>query len=138
MLSKTNHSLFYHVMKKKWSLDILLATTLRIGVSVACLIAAIGGTIYLLHHGNEPMPDYSTFSYTDAHPAEYTTLSGIVQGIAGMNAMSWIQLGVIALLLTPILRVLISLVDFLKERDWLYAAISSIVLTIIIANSIGG
>ena len=125
-------------MKKNKQLDILLATTLRIGVSVACVIALVGGTLYLLSHGNEPMPDYSTFSYSDTHPAEYTTLSGIFEGITSMNAMSWIQMGVIALLLTPILRVLISLIDFLAERDWLYAAISSIVLSIIIANSIGG
>ena len=82
------------------------------------------------------MPDYSTFSYADAHPAEYTTLSGIWQGVCSMNAMSWIQMGVIALLLTPIVRVLLSLVGFLSERDWLYSVITAIVLAVIIANSI--
>ena len=42
------------------------------------------------------------------------------------------------LILTPILRVLLSLVDFLAEHDWLYALITSIVLGIIISYSIGG
>lgn len=125
-------------MKTKPNLDILLSNTLRIGVSVACIIAFVGGVLYLVHHGSEPMPDYTTFAYSDEHPAEYTTLQGIWEGVVSMNAMSWIQMGVIALLLTPILRVLISLVDFLAERDWLYAAISSVVLAIIICNSIGG
>ena len=119
-------------------LEQMVARVLRRGVSIACAIAFVGGAVYLYKHGNEPLPDYTTFSYSDAHPKEYTTLGGILEGVSGMNAASWIQLGVIALLLTPILRVLLSLVGFVSQRDWLYAAITSAVLAIIISNSIGG
>lgn len=119
------------------NIQILISRTLRIGVSVACVIAAIGGAIYLWKHGAETMPDYTGFSYDEAHPQEYTTLSGIWAGICAMNAQSWIQMGVISLLLTPILRVALSLVDFIKEHDWIYAAITAIVLSIIIGNSVG-
>lgn len=128
-------------MKKntaKTDLQQLIGNTLRRGVMVACLIAFVGGVMYLCLHGDEPMPDYTRFSYDEAHPACYTTLGGIVDGILGWDARSWIQLGVIALLLTPILRVLLSMVDFLREHDWLYAGICAIVLSVIIANSIGG
>lgn len=114
----------------------LIGNTLRIGVFTACFIALVGGIIYLWKHGADPMPDYSHFSYSEAHPEEYTTLSGIWAGILDMNAYSWIQAGVIALLLTPILRVTLSLFDFLRERDWLYAFITSVVLAIIISNSL--
>ncbi|EJX08966.1 membrane protein containing DUF1634 [gut metagenome] len=48
------------------------------------------------------------------------------------------QLGVLALILTPIMRVVLSLFDFLQERDWLYAAITAIVLAVILVNSVGG
>ncbi len=122
----------------KQDIQQLIGNTLRWGVTVACIIAVIGGSIYLWKHGGEPLPDYSHFSYDDAHPEEYTTLGGILSGIKAMNAMSWIQLGVIALILTPIMRVLLSLVDFLQERDWLYATISAIVLAIILCNSFEG
>ena len=118
-------------------IQLLISHTLRIGVSIACVIAAVGGIIYLVSHGGEPMPDYTHFSYTEAHPAEYTTLDGIFGGLGRMDARSWIQLGVIALILTPILRVALSLVDFIKEHDWIYAAITAIVLSIIIGNSVG-
>lgn len=114
----------------------LIGNTLRIGVFTACFIALVGGIIYLWKHGADPMPDYSHFSYSETHPEEYTTLSGIWQGILDMNAYSWIQAGVIALLLTPILRVTLSLFDFLRERDWLYAIITAVVLAIIISNSL--
>ncbi len=123
-------------MKKQHDIQQLIGNTLRWGVTISCLIAFIGGGIYLWMHGTEPMPDYSHFSYTDEHPAAYTTLNGIVSGIATMNAMSWVQLAVIALILTPILRVLLSFFDFIRERDWLYSAISAIVLAIIISNAL--
>jgi len=125
---------------QKIDLQQLIGNTLRWGVTIACTIAAIGGVIYLVQHGSEPMPDYTTFSYTDpaCHPADYTTVDGIFSGIFSMNARSWIQLGVVALILTPVMRVILSLFDFIQERDWLYSLISAIVLSIIISNSIKG
>ena len=47
-------------------------------------------------------------------------------------------MGVIVLILTPILRVVLSLFDFLRERDWLYSIITAIVLAVILCNSVGG
>lgn len=121
----------------KNDLQQLIGNTLRWGVTVACLITIVGGTLYLVKHGGEQMPNYTTFSYDNAadHPAYYTTLRGIVEGVRDLRASSWIQLGVVALILTPMLRVALSLVDFVRLRDWLYAAITALVLTIILCNS---
>ncbi|MBR1711874.1 MAG: DUF1634 domain-containing protein [Alloprevotella sp.] len=119
-------------------MQLRIARTLRWGVGIACALAAVGGCIYLVQHGAEPMKDYSHFSY-GALPEgfeNYTTLRGILRGVSGFTAYGWIQLGVLALLLTPVLRVLLSLVDFLRQRDWLYAAITAAVLAVIILNSV--
>ena len=62
----------------------LIGNTLRIGVSAACLVAFIGGVLYLFQHGAESLPDYSDFSYGNA-PAEYTTWDGIFAGLAAGN-----------------------------------------------------
>ena len=61
-----------------------------------------------------------------------------MRGVAAFDAYSCIQLGVVALILTPILRVVLSLLDFTLERDWLYAGITATVLAVIVVNSIGG
>ena len=116
----------------------LIGNTLRWGVTLACVIALIGGVMYLFEHGAEPMKDYSHFSY-DAPPAgyeQYTTPEGIVRGVFNFSSIGWIQLGVVALLLTPVMRVVLSFFDFLKQRDWLYAAITAVVLAVIVCNSI--
>ena len=116
----------------------LIGNTLRRGVTVACVIAMLGGVMYLFEHGAEPMKDYSRFSY-DAPPAgyeQYTTLEGILRGVADFSSVGWIQLGVVVLLLTPVMRVVLSLFDFVRQRDWLYAAITSLVLAVIVCNSL--
>ena len=111
----------------------LIGNTLRWGVTIACAIALVGGGSYLFQHGGDPVKDYSLF---DASHPDYSTLGGIFGGFFNFKAAGIIQVGVIALLLTPIMRVLLSLIDFLQERDWLYAFITSIVLAIIFVNSI--
>ena len=41
----------------------LIGSTLRIGVTLACLIAFVGGVVYLWQHGSDPLPDYRHFAY---------------------------------------------------------------------------
>ena len=119
-------------------LSLLVARTLRIGVSLAGLIALVGGIGYLWRHGSEMLPDLSHFSYNalPENAPSYTTLGGIFGSVGQMDPIGWIQLGVLVLILTPFLRVVISFFDFLKQRDWLYAGITAFVLGVIILNSL--
>ena len=99
----------------KNNMNALIGNTLRIGVFTACLIALIGGIWYLV-----------------------TTFEGIFKSVLSFSAAGWVQLGVIVLMLTPVMRVVLSLVDFSIQRDWLYVVITGIVLFIIIMNSLVG
>ena len=103
----------------KLDIQQLIGNTLRRGVTLACLLADAGaGSNYLVTHGGEPVPDYRHFDPTTAAAqTHFTTLTGIVRGVAAFDAYSCIQLGVVALILTPILRVVLSLLDFTLERD---------------------
>ncbi len=122
-------------MRQKHDIQQLIGNTLRWGVSLACLVAFIGGVLYLVNHGSEPMKDYTHFSYSASHPETYTTLGGILGGLCHFTAVGWIQTGVLVLILTPIMRVALSLLDFVSERDWLYSAITAVVLAVIACNS---
>lgn len=113
----------------------LIGNTLRIGVFAACIIAFLGGIYYLATTSGHPVPDYTTFH---KGAVSYTTFEGIVRGAFSLSATEWMQLGVVVLMLTPIMRVVLSLVDFSIQRDWLYAAITAIVLVVIIVNSLVG
>ena len=86
------------------------------------------------------MPDYTQFVPNSARPeaADYTSLSGIVRGVMALQATEWIQLGVVVLILTPVVRVLLSLVEFSLERDGIYVGITAGVFLVILMNSLEG
>lgn len=119
-------------------MQILISRTLRWGVSIASILAGIGGVFYFVQHGTEliNVEKYQQFAYSDVQDPATTTISGILEGALMGNSESLIQLGVVALLLTPIMRVVLSLFDFLRQRDWLYVAITAFVLGVIVMNSI--
>lgn len=119
----------------KNDMNTLIGNTLRIGVFTACIIALIGGIWYVVSASGSALPDYKVFS---KGAESYTTFEGIFKSVFAMSATGWVQLGVVVLMLTPVMRVVLSLVDFSIQRDWLYVVITGIVLLIIVMNSLVG
>ena len=100
---------------------------LRFGVLSACLVAIIGGVMFLILHSSE----ISDFTQFRGAPAYLRSFEGIYGGLLAFDARAVIQTGVIILIATPILRVALSIFAFALERDYLYVAITGIVLLII-------
>jgi len=75
-------------------------------------------------------------SLTGAPPptAPVYTLSGLLAGLAALQPVAIAQLGLFVLVLTPIARVIASLVLFAEERDQLYVLVSLGVLAILLAS----
>ncbi len=109
---------------------------LRYGVVLACIITTIGGIIYIIQ-SKDKMPDYSTvpsgqpFSGVHQYLREINT---IIPRVLDFDGAAIIQLGVIVLIATPIIRVAFSAISFLLEKDYLYVVITLIVLGIIVTN----
>ncbi|HEX4310314.1 MAG TPA: DUF1634 domain-containing protein [Acidobacteriaceae bacterium] len=101
---------------------------LRTGVMLAAAIVLTGGILYLAHNGGR-RPDYSHFH---AEPAQFTTLSGVLHGVAVLNPECIIMLGLLVLIATPVARVVMCIVGFQFEGDRLYVAISTVVLAILL------
>jgi uncharacterized membrane protein len=109
-------------------LECSVADMLLIGVLTATAIVLIGTALYL-RHPLQPTPDYRHFTAADPN---LRSLAGIWQGALHGHAVSFIQLGLVVLIATPIARVALCLLGFARQRDRLYAAISAIVLIILI------
>lgn len=112
----------------------LIGTVLRYGVLLSGAVAIIGGLLYLVQQG-AGIPDYTTFN---GEPAGFTSLTGIINGLKSGSATEIIQLGVVILIATPIIRIGFSLVSFILEKDRLYVVITLIVLLIILFSMFGG
>lgn len=116
-------------------IEVFIGKFLRLGVIVSCAVAIVGGVLYLMKHGTQLMPDYGTFH---GEETSYTSLTGIIKGLSSGSAREIIQLGVCILIATPILRIVLSLISFILEKDKLYVFITLIVLCIILTSMFGG
>ena len=115
--------------------DMHIGKLLRRGMLLSCGTTIFGGIVYLFQNSGtavdySPVPSGEHFGAAD----NLRTLSGIFEGILQFNGASIIQLGVVILIATPILRIVVSSIAFLIEKDWLYVAITLTVLAVIMLN----
>ncbi|HEX4771490.1 MAG TPA: DUF1634 domain-containing protein [Bryobacteraceae bacterium] len=116
------------------TIERLLSVVLRTGVLIAGSVVLVGGIYFVFRHAGEPA-DYHTFR---GEPSVDRLLHEIVAAAFRLRARSIIQLGVLLLIATPIIRVIFSLIGFAMERDRAYVVITAIVLSILLYSLISG
>lgn len=114
-------------------LELLLSNLLRYGVFLASTVVLIGGILYLLRHGTEP----ADYKYFLGEPAQFRSPQGVLTSVLSGSRRGIIQLGLLLLIATPIMRVAISLLTFLRQRDFTYVVITLFVLVGLIYSLIG-
>ena len=114
-------------------LEDLIGFVLLIGVLISAAIIAIG-VILLVPPGNDKQLLLSQlFSERDVLvPGLPKSFGAIVQGALRGRPAAVIDVGVLLLIFTPVLRVALSAVFFAVRRDRLYAIISTIVLVLLL------
>jgi uncharacterized membrane protein len=111
-------------------LDRIVGVVLRTGVTLAAALVLVGGIAFLASHGYQ-VPDYHKFH---PEPATLTTIGGIWLGAIRLDPIYLIQLGLLVLIATPVVRVITCVAGFALERDWMYATVSLIVLVCLLAS----
>ena len=106
----------------------LIGYLLITGVLLSAVIVLIGGVIYLARHGNE-IPSYHAFR---GEPENLRAVRGLMALDSLRHGRGLIQLGLVLLIFTPIARVALAVLGFARERDWMYVAISAIVLGVLL------
>jgi len=115
-------------------MQLLLGRVLRAGTIISVSIVFIGGIIYLYRHG-QSVADYSVWK---GIPGFIEHASSLVNGAFDFKEQAIIQIGIILLVATPIIRVIFSAIGFVLEKDYMYTGISILVLLIILASMISG
>lgn len=109
-------------------IETMIGRILQIGVVIAAVIMAIGLILFLVNGGNS---GYAA----NAHP---TTIHAILVGTAQLKPYAIMMVGMFCLILTPVLRVIVSIYAFYKEKDRLYVIITTLVLLILCISFIIG
>ena len=108
-----------------------LANVMRIGVWLATATIVLGGVVFLYSKAN-PKVLFDVFKPQDT---TYISVPTILNGLTIGDGLAIVQLGVLLLIFMPIIRVIFAVVSFLKEKDYLYVTIGTLVLLIIFLSS---
>jgi uncharacterized membrane protein len=114
--------------------DAMLATVLRSGVLASATVVLCGGVVYLARHGSL-RPEYHVFG---SEPDQLKSIGGIISDARTFSGRGLIQFGLLLLISTPIAGVLFSFIGFLRGRDWLYVAITLVVLGLLTYSLVSG
>jgi uncharacterized membrane protein len=124
----TAHGLSDHEVEQ------LIGRLLQIGVAISAIVILIGGVLLVMHRGSE-IPSYAVFG---AEPAQFRSIGGIVHGLAALRGDAITQFGLLLLILTPIMRVALTWIAFVIQRDGLYVLVTSIVLVLLVYGLVIG
>jgi len=113
---------------------LLSAAVILCGITLAAVTRDTGYAPIQPHH----LPDILAF-HPAAGPGYFPTApAAVLQAALIGKPYAIIGLGMLLLIATPVLRVALSVVFFLAQRDWLYAGITVFVLTVLLASLIVG
>lgn len=105
------------------SSELRIAKLIRIVVFTCAAVILLGLTLYLVTG--------SSGYENDVYPINPMR---ILSGVLTLKPYAVIMSGIFLLILTPILRVAVSIIVFLKEKDFLYVGITTLVLIILLIS----
>ncbi|WP_392535421.1 DUF1634 domain-containing protein [Nostoc sp. C117] len=114
-------------------LEYLLSNLLKYGVLMASAVVLLGGILYLVHHGGEP----AEYNYFQGEPSQFCSPVGVVKAVLSGSDRGIIQLGLLFLIATPIVRVIVSLFAFLLQREFIYVIVTLLVLASLTYSLVG-
>jgi uncharacterized membrane protein len=115
------------------AMSLVISRVLRYGVLLSAVIVLFGTLLLLAASWGSASEGYLTYYPSKIpHGAFDISLQGLASGLAALEPFSYIELGVIVLLATPVSRVAISVLLFAAERDRLYMAITFVVLALLL------
>ncbi len=112
---------------KSYDTEKMIVKLLRVGVLISTVLILLG---FIMLYFKESSVNISSI--------EVNSIKEVINGLARLEPYAVIMTGLLILILTPILRVIIGILGFYLEKDYIYVKISSIVLIILILSFLIG
>jgi len=122
--------------EKVRKVELLISLVLRVGVILSVLVITAGLVVTFIHH-----PSYALLSGRSSyHPLTSVTsrfphtLGGLFKSLSAGKGQGIIVLGLLLLILTPVMRVAVSILTFVYQRDPLMTLVTCFVLSALIGS----
>lgn len=109
-----------------------LSRLLTIGTTASAVVLLAGLAVHLASPRVGEARSYGEFV-----PTSLNSLATLWPRLMQGEAAAVMQMGVVLLVLTPVARVAATLATFATRRDWLYVAVSAVVLGVLVVGLVG-
>jgi uncharacterized membrane protein len=119
---------------KSRQVEVLISTLLRVGV-IASLLVVVGGMILsFVHHPDYLSSNVELARLTRPGAAFPHSPGSVLAELKQFRGRAVVVLGLLLLIATPVMRVAVSVMAFVYERDRIFVVITSIVLTLLLLS----
>ena len=103
-----------------------IVKTIKLGITTSLFLITLGLILKIFQQENNIL-NFKPYSFND-----------LIFGLYNFHSYDYLMLGIFILILTPIMRVVITIKHFLKEKDYVFVKITSITLIILIISFLIG
>jgi len=114
--------------------EVLISTILRTGVTLSFVLVVVGTVISFAHHPAYLDSPGTLGALTAPAATRPHTLRGVLEGIGQSQGRSIIMVSLLLLIATPIVRVAVSILAFVYEKDWIFVGITAVVLLLLLLS----
>lgn len=119
-------------------MELLISLLLRAGVALS-LSLVLGGIILSFVHNPHYLSSPSELARLIGPEADFPhTVPAVVRGMLHLQGRAFVAAGLLVLIATPVMRVAVSVVAFVHQRDRSYAIITSVVLALLLFSFLVG
>ncbi|MDP4198712.1 MAG: DUF1634 domain-containing protein [Bacteroidota bacterium] len=115
-------------VREEHTIEVLIGNMLRVCVITTIVIVLFGAALYLPSAFLQ-IPAFHVFK---SEPDAFRSVAGILRAAFTGDGLAIVQAGMLLLILTPILRVAVSVFAFLYEKDYLYVSLTLLVLGLLL------
>ena len=115
------------------NMEQLISRVLRVGVGTSLLLIAVGSLLSFFE-GDYRHGQAEVARLTGPGGAFPRTVAWFSHGLAHFDGQAVIVAGLLILILTPIVRVAVSLVGFARVKDRVYTVITAVVLLLLLVS----
>lgn len=118
-------------------MEIWISYVLRIGVMAAGAVILVGLVFFLVRGAGSTTSTTAEELLRGGGKVILVSPGSIFTGVAALDPIAIIQVGVLLLILTPMMRVGMTVLLFGAQRDWTFVAITCVVFSVLVAGLIG-
>jgi uncharacterized membrane protein len=116
------------------AVELIISTILRAGVIISLIVVVGGLVLSFLHHHAYLHSRPSLQRLTTPGRAFPRTIKQVLTGVRHLRGEAVIMAGLVLLIATPVLRVAVSILAFVYEKDKTFVILTAIVLGLLILS----